>query len=81
MAVVKHFPKANLFKKLKIGRALLKSLREFLSTTSLHAYHYLIEPDRHISEFVMWVIFHIISTFVALYIVSTLKGFGGIFRL
>jgi acid-sensing ion channel, other len=59
----------KLMKRLKIGRALSKSFREFLGKTYVHAYHYLVEPNRHIIEKIMWIIIHITMTVSAIYIV------------
>lgn len=58
-----------LMKRLKIARALTKSIKEFLSKTPVHSYHYLVEPDRHIAEKIMWTILHLIMTVSAIYIV------------
>lgn len=58
-----------LLKQLKISRALGKSFREFLAKTLVHAYHYLVEPNRHVSEKIMWVVIHLSMTIAAIYIV------------
>lgn len=45
-------------KQLKIGHALWKSIKEFLLTTYVHAYHYLAESDRSVPEKLMWLGIH-----------------------
>lgn len=47
------------FKQLKIGHALWKSIKDFLLTTYLHAYHYLADADRHLPEKLMWLGIHL----------------------
>lgn len=61
-----------LMKRLKIARALLKSIKEFMSKTPVHAYHYLVEPNRHIAERLMWIVLHSTMTVSAIYIVINL---------
>jgi acid-sensing ion channel, other len=58
-----------LMQRLKIARALGKSLKEFLSKTAVHSYHYLVEPNRHKVEKGMWIILHCIMSIAAIYIV------------
>jgi hypothetical protein len=54
---MKNFGKP-LLKKLKVGTALWKSVKEFLLTTYMHSYHYLADADRKIPEKIMWCILH-----------------------
>jgi amiloride-sensitive sodium channel len=61
--------KKSLFKRLAIARALWKSIREFLSTTYVHAYHYLVDIDRRLPEKIMWSIFHLIMLSASMNIV------------
>lgn len=61
--------KKPLLKQLKISRALVKSFKEFLAKTLVHAYHYLVEPNRHIAERLMWITIHGTMTISAIYIV------------
>lgn len=58
-----------LIKRLKIARAMSKSVKEFLMKTPVHAYHYLVEENRHIAERTMWVVLHLTMTIAAVYIV------------
>lgn len=53
-------------KKLKFARALWKSVKEFLAKTSVHSYHYLVEPNRHKSEKLMWCVLHLVRTLIEL---------------
>jgi Amiloride-sensitive sodium channel len=59
----------SLLKQLKFARAFAKSFKEFLSKTFIHAYHYLVEPNRHITEKLMWGCLHLTMTISAIYIV------------
>ncbi|CAO1382092.1 unnamed protein product [Diamesa hyperborea] len=61
-------------KKLKFARALWKSVKEFLAKTSVHSYHYLVEPNRHMAEKIMWCILHLISTVTAFYLIMVAWG-------
>lgn len=62
-------PGKALFKQLKVARALAKSFKEFLAKTFVHSYHYLVEPNRHVAEKIMWGALHFTMTIVAIYIV------------
>ncbi|CRK88708.1 CLUMA_CG002364, isoform A [Clunio marinus] len=53
---------------LKIGQAMKKSLKEFANQTLVHCYHYVVEPNRHFVEILMWWTLHIIITIAAIYI-------------
>lgn len=70
---LKHLGKP-IFKKLKIGHALWKSVKEFLLTTYVHAYHYMVDADRHLPEKVMWIVIHFIMLFMAINIVTIAWG-------
>ncbi|KAG5683718.1 hypothetical protein PVAND_012983 [Polypedilum vanderplanki] len=67
-----HKPK--LLKRLKIGHALWKSVKEFLLTTYVHSYHYLADAEGGIPEKVMWLIVHFITLFSAINIVTIAWG-------
>lgn len=56
-------------KRLKFARPLGKSIKEFLSKTAVHSYHYLVEPNRHAAEKTMWIILHMTMSVSAIYIV------------
>ena len=56
-------------KRLKVARAFGKSFKEFLTKTSVHAYHYLVEPNRNSIEKSMWIIIHLAMSISAIYIV------------
>lgn len=58
--------KQNLMKKLKFARALWKSVKEFLAKTSVHSYHYLVEPNRHKLEKLMWCVLHLVRKLIEL---------------
>lgn len=54
---MKQFGKP-LLRRLKIGTALWKSIKEFMLTTYMHSYHYLADADRKIPEKIMWLCLH-----------------------
>lgn len=56
-------------KRLKIGPALWKSVKEFLSKTYVHAYHYLADEDRKVPEKIMWFILHVTMLTIAINVV------------
>lgn len=58
-----------ILKRLKVGQAFWKSLKEFLLRTYVHAYHYLADADRKTPEKCMWLILHITMMTIALNIV------------
>lgn len=70
---VKHFGKP-LLRQLKIGPALWKSIKEFLSTTYMHSYHYLADADRKVPEKLMWLALHITMLTIAINIVMFAWG-------
>lgn len=59
----------SFLKQLKFARAFFKSFKEFLSKTFVHAYHYLVEPNRHALEKFMWICLHLTMTVAAVSIV------------
>lgn len=58
-----------LLKRLKVGSALWKSIKEFLLTTYVHSYHYLADLDRRLPEKLMWLVLHFFMLFTAINIV------------
>lgn len=58
-----------LMKRLKFATAFAKSLKEFFAKTSVHAYHYLVEPNRLAVEKAMWIILHMTLSVTAVYLV------------
>ena len=49
---------------------MLKSLKEFLAKTAVHACRYLVEDGRMQAEKIMWAIIHIVMTIASIYIVK-----------
>lgn len=66
--MVKYHGK-HLMKKLNISQTFVKSFKEFLSKSDIHSYHYVVEPDRHILERLMWMVLHIVMTIISIYLV------------
>lgn len=56
---------------LKIGSALWKSIKEFMLTTYVHAYHYLVDADRRLPEKLMWMSLHITTIAMAIAVVTS----------
>lgn len=65
---MKQFGKP-LLRRLKVWPAFWKSIKEFLSTTYMHSYHYLADIDRKTPEKLMWLALHITMLTIALNVV------------
>lgn len=58
-------------KQLKIGQAFWKSIKDFLLSTYVHAYHYLADADRHLPEKLMWLSLHLMMIGCAIGVVMS----------
>jgi hypothetical protein len=58
-----------ILKRLAFSKAIFKSFKEFLSKTAVHAYHRLVEPDRHWLEKSLWIVVHCFMLITSIYIV------------